>query len=231
MLLPVLDGSHSVSVYAYDAAGNSDSDSVSFTVDTSSPDIHQTTDTFTGTLTAKGDIDYYQIDDVAAGLMSLSVSWSTSYDIDCYIMTSANYLSYLARGYTTNNPETCSYTISSAGTYYIAARMYSSASSSYTATLTYYTGGTTPVDTTDPSISITSPSNGATITTDSVTVSWSGSDNVGIDHYTYRLDSGSTYTTTSTSHAFTGLADGSHSVTVYAYDAAGNSILILFPLQ
>lgn len=218
------DGSHTVTVYAYDAAGNSDYDTNSFTVaNGGGGDPVQTTDTFTGTLTSKGDIDYYEITGVEEGLMSLSVSWSTSYDIDCYIMTSANYLSYLARGYTTSNPETCSYTISSAGTYYIGVRMYSSASSSYTATVTYYTGGGGGEDTTDPTISITSPSNGAEFDEDSVTVYWSGSDNVGIDHYTYRLDSGSTYTTTSTSHTFTGLSDASHTVTVYAYDAAGNS--------
>jgi len=216
------DGSHTITVYAYDAAGNSAYATRSITVANDGGETHLVTDTYTGTLTSKGDIDYFAIADVEPGLMSLSVSWSTSYDIDCYIMTTANYASYLARGYTTNNPETCSYTIQTAGTYYIGIRMYSSASSSYTATVSYYTGGGSTPDTTNPNVDITS--SGGTIHVSSYTMTWTGSDNVGIDHYSVKKDSGS-YTSvgTSTSYTFTGLSNGGHTFYVAAYDAAGNS--------
>ncbi|MBD3191163.1 MAG: hypothetical protein GF308_10985, partial [Candidatus Heimdallarchaeota archaeon] len=75
-----------------------------------------------------------------------------------------------------------------------------------------------PDDTTPPTIEITSPSDGATLTTSDVTIYWSGSDaGTGIDHYEIRIDSGSWVDKgTSTSHSYTGLADGGHTVDVMA---------------
>ena len=84
----------------------------------------QVTDEFNDAV-ARRETDYFQIDNVVPGLMEVSVSWGNSNDIDCYICETADYGNYLARGYTTNNPETCSYTIQTEGTYYIAVHMYS----------------------------------------------------------------------------------------------------------
>ncbi len=77
-------------------------------------------------------------------------------------------------------------------------------------------GGTTSV-----SVSITSPSNNTTLNTQNVTVQWQGSG--GIDHYEIQLDGSSWINVgTNTSYTFTGLSDGQHTVTVRAYDSAGN---------
>lgn len=78
---------------------------------------------------AGGEIDYYEIY-AYVGLISVSVSWGTSADIDCYIMTTPNYASFLARGYTTTNPEVCSYSATAEGTYYIGVRMYTATAGS-----------------------------------------------------------------------------------------------------
>ena len=91
-------------------------------------------------------------------------------------------------------------------------------------TVTVDNGGGAP-DTTPPTVTITSPEDGATLTTSDVTVTWTGSDDEsGIDYYETRIDAGDwIYKGTSTSHTFTGLADGDHTVDVRAWDKAGNS--------
>ncbi|WP_457558955.1 Ig-like domain-containing protein [Candidatus Harpocratesius sp.] len=184
----------------------------------------QTTDTFTGAV-ARYEVDYFEITNVEPGLMELSVSWGNSYDIDCYICETADYTNYLARGYTTSNPETCSYNIQTAGTYYIAVRMYTwyASSTSYTATVNYYTGGT--ADTTAPTVSITAPTNGATVS-GTITVTATASDNVGVSYTQMKIDSGSWTTDSTSPYSWsvdtTTLTDGSHTITVQAFDAAGN---------
>ncbi|MCF2141809.1 MAG: Ig-like domain-containing protein [Candidatus Lokiarchaeota archaeon] len=184
----------------------------------------QTTDTFTGAV-ARYEVDYFEITNVEPGLMELSVSWGNSYDIDCYICETADYTNYLARGYTTSNPETCSYNIQTAGTYYIAVRMYTwyASSTSYTATVKYYTGGT--ADTTAPTVSITAPSNGATVS-ETIAVTATASDNVGVSYTQMKIDSGSWTTDSTSPYSWsvdtTALSDGAHTITVQAFDAAGN---------
>ena len=183
----------------------------------------QTTDTLTGSVAGR-EIDYFPIT-ASPGLMSVSVTWGNSYDIDCYIMTSANYLSYLARGYTTSKPETCSYTIQSASTNYVGIRMYTSyaSSTSYTVTVTYYEES--GVDTEAPSVTITSPTSGATVS-DTITIAASASDNEGVDYLRYNVDGGSWNTDSFSPYSWsldtTGLSGGTHTIYVEAYDAAGN---------
>jgi hypothetical protein len=79
-------------------------------------------------------------------------------------------------------------------------------------------------DTTKPSVSISSPAQNQWVTSSSVNVEWSGSDDEsGIDYYEVRLDSGSWINTgTSTSYTFNNVDDGAHTATVGAYDKAGN---------
>lgn len=80
------------------------------------------------------------------------------------------------------------------------------------------------VDTTDPAVSISSPENYTKISNSSVTVSWSGRDEVtSIDNYSLRLDKGDwMYIGLQTSHTFT-LSDGSHRADIKAADEAGNA--------
>lgn len=81
------------------------------------------------------------------------------------------------------------------------------------------------IDTTAPSLAITTPSPAAKLEGNQVTVEWQSSDALsGIDHYEVVLDGGTAQSTAATpSFTFTGLAEGSHTAVVRAYDRAGNS--------
>jgi hypothetical protein len=83
----------------------------------------------------------------------------------------------------------------------------------------------TIVDTTKPTISFVSPSSGAIVTSPSVTITWASSDTTsGIDHYEVRIDDRSYVNVGSeTNYTFTGISDGSHSITIKVVDKAGNS--------
>jgi len=83
-----------------------------------------------------------------------------------------------------------------------------------------------PPDTTPPDTTITSSFCGTTVTSSTVTVTWTGSDDTtptGNLVYAYKLDSGnySSYDP-ATSHTFNNLSNGSHTVSVKAKDQAGN---------
>jgi hypothetical protein len=129
----VSNGAHTLQARAIDDAGNIGYSSVvDVTVDNTvePPPVEDGDTHFLGAV-AGGEVDYYDIYAYAGGAaISVSVSWDGGNDIDCYIMTSPDYTSYLARGYTTNNPETCSYTPTADGTYYIGVRMYTSGAAS-----------------------------------------------------------------------------------------------------
>ncbi len=77
-------------------------------------------------------------------------------------------------------------------------------------------------DVTPPSIGIVSPADGKW--TASAAVRWAGSDDgAGIDRYEISLDGGAFEDMgLSVARTFTGLAEGRHTVTVVAYDGAGN---------
>jgi C1A family cysteine protease len=80
-------------------------------------------------------------------------------------------------------------------------------------------------DVTAPSVSITSPSAGASVS-GTVNITSSASDNVGVTQVTYTMDGvniGSVTTSPYTLAWNSGtVADGLHTLTAYAYDAAGN---------
>mgnify|MGYP000527655135 CR=1 FL=1 len=83
----------------------------------------------------------------------------------------------------------------------------------------------TIIDTTPPTVSIYSPENGATLNTTTIIIEFSGSDNIGIDHYEIYVDDfianinippeRNNYTLT--------LAEGTHIITVSVVDKAGNT--------
>jgi hypothetical protein len=87
---------------------------------------------------------------------------------------------------------------------------------------------TSTSDTTPPTVSLTAPSNGATVSGTSVTLSATASDNVGVVGVQLKVDGanvGSEVTSSPYSITWdsTGVADGSHTVTAVARDAAGNT--------
>ena len=85
-----------------------------------------------------------------------------------------------------------------------------------------------PIDNTPPSVTITYPSNGAVLYAATVKITWTGSDNIGIDHYEVRLyndtwDSGWIDVGTATSYSFSGLSNSTYTANVTAYDYAENA--------
>jgi hypothetical protein len=83
-----------------------------------------------------------------------------------------------------------------------------------------------PGDTTPPSVSFTSPSAGSTVS-GTVTVQASASDNVGVSSVSLSVDGATSGTDISSPYNFswntTSASNGSHTLTVIARDAAGNS--------
>jgi chitodextrinase len=93
---------------------------------------------------------------------------------------------------------------------------------------TCHNGGVAPpADTTPPTVNMTAPSNGATISGSNVTVSASASDNVGVFGVQFKLD-GNSLGSEDTASPYsvilntTTMANGSHSLSAVARDAAGN---------
>ena len=82
-------------------------------------------------------------------------------------------------------------------------------------------------DTQAPTVSMTSPANGSTVSGTAVVVSASASDNVGVARVEFYRDGGVLLATDtaapfSISWTSTTVANGSHTLYVKAYDAAGN---------
>lgn len=86
--------------------------------------------------------------------------------------------------------------------------------------------GSSGGDTTAPTTSITAPTAGATVSGTAVTVSASASDNVGVSKVEFYADGALVATDTTSPYSIswnsTGVANGSHTLTSKAYDAAGN---------
>lgn len=82
-------------------------------------------------------------------------------------------------------------------------------------------------DAVPPVVAITTPQEGASVGTDTVPVTWSGFDlGVDIDHYEVQLDDLAPINKgTSTSHTYSGLSEGSHTIYVWAYDKDSNEAL------
>jgi hypothetical protein len=81
-------------------------------------------------------------------------------------------------------------------------------------------------DTVPPTITITSPTPGAAVTTDSVNVTWTATDEgTGLDHFEVQVDNQAptTVVASQTSYTVVGLQEGPHTLSVTAFDAAGNS--------
>ncbi len=81
---------------------------------------------------------------------------------------------------------------------------------------------TTFVDTVPPSVSISSPANNTISNVSTITVSWTATDlGSGVQTVQVSMDGGVYATVTGTSYAFTGLTDGTHTLSVKATDRGG----------
>ncbi len=97
----------------------------------------------TGSISTSTDADWFSFTANATGTVTVKVSMPGSADLDWYLYKSGS-TSYLARGYTTSNPETGSFTLTSTGVYYVKVVGYSGATSSYTLNVSAPTGVIAP---------------------------------------------------------------------------------------
>ncbi len=178
------------------------------------------TETFTGSV-SPDQTHYFTLD--ATGTISASLSWGTTSDVDMYLygpgQDTTSTTTYLARAYTTANPESLSYSATSTGTYAIRVNLYSGATSSYTLDVTHPAG---TADTTAPS-QVTGLS-ASTVSNSQIDLSWSAAtDDTGVTGYNIYRGGSLLTSTTATSYSDTGLTGSTtYTYTVSAYDAAGN---------
>src|SRR2546422_357105 len=197
------DGAHTISVTAYDRAGNSATDSISVTTDASPPDLAITAPA-SGAKISSGTVQMtWTASDAVSGLGHFEISL----DGGPSMIRAAT-----VRDITFSGLSDASHTVTVTG--------FDQVGHSRIVSTTFV------VDTVAPIVAISSPAGGASVPTSSVTVTWTASDaGSGIDHITISVDGGAatTLSASATSQTLTGLADGAHTVTVTVVDRAGNS--------
>lgn len=234
------DGSHSLTAVARDAAGNQatatpvtilvSNGTTPTTLSTitvvASDNIATigTSDTGVFTFTRSGDTSSALTVNFALG--GSAVKWSDyrriEGDMPVSLTIAAGYAStnmtITAVANTTGaNPETVTLTLSQDPAYTVG--------SPNSATITI--SNTAPSDTTPPSVSMAAPANGATVSGSTVTISANATDNVGVASVQFLLDGanlGANITTAPYSMVWntTGSANGTHTLSAIARDAAGN---------
>jgi M6 family metalloprotease-like protein len=92
---------------------------------------------------SSSDVDWFHFTTQDTGTISVSVSHESGADLDWFLYKSTDTSTDVARGYTTNNPETGSYSADWVGKYYVMVNGYNGSTSGYTLTVTYpdTTGG------------------------------------------------------------------------------------------
>ena len=209
-------GTHSITAKAYDAAGNTQvSTAVSVTIvpppDTTKPTITITAPT-AGANIAQGNnvtINAAASDDVGVTLLAFSIDGQPRSE-----MQSAPYTLVWD-------------TIGSAlGSHTITARATDAAGNYSDSTVTINI--VTPPDTSAPTVAVTAPvANANVITTTTIPLSATASDNVGVSKVEFYVDGTLKGTSTTSPYSYswntTGATVASHTVTAKAYDAAGNT--------
>ncbi|GAA5514290.1 hypothetical protein Dcar01_03045 [Deinococcus carri] len=224
-------GQHTITVKAYDAAGNA-SNAVSTTITvTAGGGTGQPGDTVAPTLT---------LTSPANGATTANPVRATGSASDNQGVTRVTYT--LDNGPEVNAPLTAGASVNfdfalpdlSAGQHTLVVRAYDAAGNASNAASTTFTvtagGGTgQPGDTVAPTLTLTSPVNGAT-TTNPVRLTGTASDNQGVTRVTYTLDNGTPTDlaitpgqTVNLDTTLPTLPAGAHTLVVRAYDAAGNA--------
>ena len=97
-----------------------------------------------GALASSTDVDWFSLRTSAGGSVTVSLAIDGAADLDWYVYASGNTTSYLARGYTTSNPERATFTASGAGTYLVKVVGYSGATGTYRLTVSSAAGVVDP---------------------------------------------------------------------------------------
>jgi putative lipoic acid-binding regulatory protein len=213
----VANGSHALTAIARDAAGNTrTSSAVDVTVQNSAP-VDTTPPTIGITAPASG----------ATVSATITVAANASDNVGVagvqFLLDGAN-----LGAEDTSSPYAMSWntTAASNGSHTLAARARDAAGNTQTSSVTV-TVQNQAVDTTLPTVSLTAPAGGATVS-GTVAVSATASDNVGVAGVQFRVDGaniGAEDTTSpySVSWNTATIANGNHTLTAVARDAAGNT--------
>jgi hypothetical protein len=198
----LLDGAYTVEVRTFDMAMNMDTDSRSFTVDTSIPVV---------TISDPSEGARFAVDVV-------TVYWNVT-----EATTSIDLMQYMIDGgawtdVATNSNE---FDALADGLHNVVIRAFDLAMNAGYGYVNFTT------DITDPIVTISFPAANAILNYNTTTVWWNATDaTTGIDHCTYSLDGGAAVTVSGAgpqfSHQFINLTDGTHTVLIIAYDGVGN---------
>jgi C1A family cysteine protease len=91
---------------------------------------------------SSSDVDWFHFTTQGSGTITVSVTHESGEDLDWYLYQSTDTSNYVARGYTTNNPETGNYNATWVGKYYVKVVGYNGSTSTFTLNVTYPdTGG------------------------------------------------------------------------------------------
>ena len=206
----VVNGSHSLTAKAYDAAGNTASASVSVTVnniDTTPPKV-----TIASPLTGATVAGTVAVIGTATDNVGVT---KVEFYIDGVLSTSGTVAAF-SFSWNSTSKANGSHTITLKA--YDAAKNIGSASLSVTVN---NSGDTTP-----PKVTIASPLTGATVA-GTASVTGTATDNVGVTKVEFYVDGVLSASGTAASFSFswnsTSVANGSHTLMAKAYDAAGNT--------
>jgi hypothetical protein len=92
-------------------------------------------------ISTSSDADWFHFTIEDTGTITVSVNHESGEDLDWYLYHSSDTSNWLARGYTTNDPEVGSYNATTTGKYYVRVIGYNGSTSTYTLNVTYPTGG------------------------------------------------------------------------------------------
>ncbi len=190
-------GTHNMTVYANDSAGNTAQASVIFTVDTTAPSITlQRPQNISYNITTGLPLNFTATDNIGIG--------SCWYKLD--------------GGVSTPLPSCLNTTFSAAaGTHNMTVYANDSAGNTAQASVIF------TVDTTAPSITLQRPQNISYNITTGLPLNFTATDNIGIGSCWYKLDGGVSTPLPSCLNTTFSAAAGTHNMTVYANDSAGNT--------
>ena len=197
------DGEHTVEIRVTDIAGHQASDTVTVIIDTTAPSVEITAPLDGASMGTELTVQFTTDDGAGSGVETVEVRMDAG---DWLVATGG------------------SHTFSGliAGEHTVDVRATDFAGNYATDSVTF-TVEEEEDDTTAPSLSITSPANGTSLSTSSVTVTWTASDaGSGVATIEVKLDSGVWTTVTGSSREFATLTEGSHTVSVRVTDNAGN---------
>lgn len=221
-------GTYTLTVTAYDAAGNSTSVTRTVTVtpgsgtgepgDTAAPTLTLTSPASGASLNNPVRLTATASDNRAVTRLTYQLDGAAERDLDVTPGPTVNLDTTLA-----NLP---------AGSHTLVVRAYDAAGNASNAASTTFiviSGGTQPGDTVAPRVTLTAPVNGSSVTAP-VRVQGRVTDNQAVTRVTYAIDNGPEVNTPITAgasvnldFALPDLAAGQHTLVVKAYDAAGNA--------